>query len=138
MGLVRGSQEGRFPSYGKSLGSIRSLSPFPLSCSSESLLLGRVFTLPLRGSWFKSAPSSHLEQRCLLPLIPLPPAQPKRILSVVVEAVMGLSGLRLLDPWGGNRVMLLGGERESKVKRKNTAVDFNLPHLELLYKGNYF
>lgn len=76
-----------FPSGGKSLGSIRA--PFPVSCSSVSLLPGQVFTPPLGGSWLQVCSSSHREQSCLASRMPFPPAQRRRTLSVGVEVVMG-------------------------------------------------
>lgn len=71
----------------------------------EALVLS-LFPYPCPQSWeaagFKSAQSLHLGQSCLLFLILSPRAQRWRILFVMVEAVMGFSGLPLLNPWGGN------------------------------------
>lgn len=88
-----------FPSGGKSLGSIRS--PFPVSCSSVSLLLGQAFTLPLRGSWVQVC--SRFSSGTKLPRVPYAvPSCSAQEDTVVVEAGMGFSGLPPLTAWGGN------------------------------------
>lgn len=51
---------------------------------------------------FKPAQSLQLEQGCHVSPRLSPHAQHQRILFVVVEAVMGFSGLPLLNPWGSN------------------------------------